>query len=1078
MIRKCYLLLVTLALSVSSRGEHANVQNSVVGVSTGTLIRNGSGSVSSSLDTVGDPTLFGSNVWNVYAWKSTNANSWIIDYYAGYYVDTNLSMFTLNYWGDNDSPSYASGYEGQGVVEDNHSFSAKRRGFPLGFYQINIPGHDDWAYLIIDGVEVWNHEDCCDYHGDVWQGFLSDTSTIEFRVMEFGGGSYGHVELMKLSLASTASTTFIPCHNGTSDVTITATGGIPPYTGVGTFTVPSGTYDYTVTDSLGDSTVITVVVPEPSAYDTIITTNIAPAFCEGDTVTLTGPSHGKALNFSGAPNRVLLPINSPETDYTFELDFKTTEPYTGISSVRDGDLGGSHDRNLYLEEGEIYHRLYSADEIIGSTGNNFADGQWHHVAVVVESGVGQRIYVDGILVASGMVDRSDFDWDNMINIGIGNDFFNGSIDNVRLWNVVRTPAEIIQDQTLHVTGSLPGLIGNWDFDEINNETTYNSVDNSEAYLMEGPAPVENNTNSYLWSNGATTRSIASAVAGTHTVAVTNVNGCAVGSPSIELTTNPTPVLPVLTTQSPLSFCHGTVAEFMSSATEGNQWLKNGSPIDGDTLSTMNAMEEGHYSVTVTNQFGCSKTSAPQFVEVFPAPPSPTIRPASSTTFCEGGSVDLTAVSGNVNVRWATSVISFSTEWDSVEWGAIQTLGEPDVYPNYGDLENAWSPSEHDEQEFLELGFSHPIPINFIDIYETFGPDFVDSVFVKNPNTGLYETVYTASPQYNGDSAQILHITFPMTLFPVSEVMISMDMSAVAGWNEVDAVSIGNDLPTTFLWTNGDTLPNFNASASATYTVTVVNSIGCTSTSLPIEIIEHPNPVVAAGPDMFSSECNSNYILTGGSPAGGYYSGIGIQNGIFNTSVGSGTYNVKYFYIDGNGCKGSSTTHMTVVSAPVITLNPFTNVCADANQFQLSGGLPPGGNYSGAGVMNNVFNPAVGSGTYPITYTFVDSLGCNTSVTQNLTVDICTGVSNDITESSIVIYPNPANTKVSIDLNFDDKINSLEIYNAAGSRVFSNITDEIKSLKHFEIDLSTFSAGAYVLRINSESGIINKKLMIE
>ncbi|MBL0033527.1 MAG: hypothetical protein IPP27_15635 [Bacteroidetes bacterium] len=65
--------------------------------------------------------------------------------------------------------------------------------------------------------------------------------------------------------------------------------------------------------------------------------------------------------------------------------------------------------------------------------------------------------------------------------------------------------------------------------------------------------------------------------------------------------------------------------------------------------------------------------------------------------------------------------------------------------------------------------------------------------------------------------------------------------------------------------------------------------------------------------------------------------------------------------------------MTVVPAPVSTLNPFSNVCSDANQFQLAGGLPVGRTYSGAGIMNNVFNPAVGSGTYQITYTFVDSM---------------------------------------------------------------------------------------------------------
>ncbi|MBL0033542.1 MAG: hypothetical protein IPP27_15715 [Bacteroidetes bacterium] len=55
---------------------------------------------------------------------------------------------------------------------------------------------------------------------------------------------------------------------------------------------------------------------------------------------------------------------------------------------------------------------------------------------------------------------------------------------------LRTPSEIEQDQTLHVVGSQQGLIGNWDFDDISNETTTNSVDNSIAYLMEGPSAIE------------------------------------------------------------------------------------------------------------------------------------------------------------------------------------------------------------------------------------------------------------------------------------------------------------------------------------------------------------------------------------------------------------------------------------------------------------------------------------------------------------------------------------------------------------------------------------------------------------
>ncbi len=343
----------------------------------------------------------------------------------------------------------------------------------------------------------------------------------------------------------------------------------------------------------------------------------------------------------------------------------------------------------------------------------------------------------------------------------------------------------------------------------------------------------------------------------------------------------------------------------------------------------------------------------------------------------------------------------------------------------------------------------------------------------------YEIVYTAIPEYKGDSAQILHITFPMTSFPVSEVMISMDMSVVIGWNEVDAVSIGNDLPTSYLWTNGDTLQTFNASASATYTVTVVNSIGCTSTSEPIEIVENPNPIVTSGPDMYSSTCNPTYVISGGSPVGGYYSGTGIANdGTFNPAVGAGTYTIDYYYTDSNGCSGNSSAQMTVVPVPVTSLNPFGNVCSDAQAFVLTGGSPSGGIYIGQGITNGIFDPAIGAGTYSVSYYYEDSLGCSTGSNQDITVDVCTGITNIISDASVSLYPNPADSKINIDLNSDDKINSLELYNSSGAIVYRKTNSEIKSLKHFEIDLSLFSPGVYLLRLYSENGIINKKLMVE
>src|SRR4029077_8900501 len=106
----------------------------------------------------GDPSVFGDNVWNVYAWNaggaSDNGQSWNVNY-AGYYVDNSLIFDTRSKWDENGSPCIATGYQGDFVSFDNHSWSAKRQGFPCGHYKISIVGHDDEGQLFVDGVKAW-----------------------------------------------------------------------------------------------------------------------------------------------------------------------------------------------------------------------------------------------------------------------------------------------------------------------------------------------------------------------------------------------------------------------------------------------------------------------------------------------------------------------------------------------------------------------------------------------------------------------------------------------------------------------------------------------------------------------------------------------------------------------------------------------------------------------------------------------------------------------------------------------------------------------------------------------------------
>ncbi|MBL7993888.1 hypothetical protein JNM05_00810 [bacterium] len=148
-----------------------------------------------------------------------------------------------------------------------------------------------------------------------------------------------------------------------------------------------------------------------------------------------------------------------------------------------------------------------------------------------------------------------------------------------------------------------------------------------------------------------------------------------------------------------------------------------------------------------------------------------------------------------NIRWADIVIAYSTQYDSVEWAAYQALGAPDTYPNYGDIETAWTSEYQDlQREFLELGYyDNPEPVRSIAIFETYNPGFVDTVYVKNPLTSLWEVVYQDSAKDAGDSSRIFIINFPISSFKVSEIRLAMDMVAVPGWNEIDAVGISSDI---------------------------------------------------------------------------------------------------------------------------------------------------------------------------------------------------------------------------------------------------------------------------------------------
>ncbi|HEV7429186.1 MAG TPA: hypothetical protein VGQ46_22760 [Thermoanaerobaculia bacterium] len=140
--------------------------------------------------------------------------------------------------------------------------------------------------------------------------------------------------------------------------------------------------------------------------------------------------------------------------------------------------------------------------------------------------------------------------------------------------------------------------------------------------------------SYLWSTGATTQSIVASSSGNYAVTVTNANGCSGTSAPTAVTVNANPPA-TITAGGPTTFCAGGSVTLTASPGASYLWSS------GEQAQSITATSSRNYIVTVTTANGCSATSAPMLVTINP-PPVASITAGGPTSFCEGGSVTLTA----------------------------------------------------------------------------------------------------------------------------------------------------------------------------------------------------------------------------------------------------------------------------------------------------------------------------------------------------------------------------------------------------------------------------------------------------
>lgn len=211
---------------------------------------------------------------------------------------------------------------------------------------------------------------------------------------------------------------------------------------------------------------------------------------------------GAALNFDGINDEVLI-NNSTLGALTIEFWMRTTQTGpTGFqwhfgNGLVDAEVTGvQNDFGTSLLGSKLAFGIGNPDITIQST-SNVNTGNWVHVAAVYTSGTGKiaYLYINGQLEAQSTAVGSGARNTNA-QIAFGRmrskpQFYNGDLDEVRVWNYTRSQCQIQSHMYCELTSSEPGLLYYYQFNQgiaAGTNTTITTVTN----LMGGNNGVMNN----------------------------------------------------------------------------------------------------------------------------------------------------------------------------------------------------------------------------------------------------------------------------------------------------------------------------------------------------------------------------------------------------------------------------------------------------------------------------------------------------------------------------------------------------------------------------------------------------------
>lgn len=192
---------------------------------------------------------------------------------------------------------------------------------------------------------------------------------------------------------------------------------------------------------------------------------------------------GYALSFNRNARQLVQIAESPSLDIdgrelTMEMWVKIPDPQVNVESVT---INKENTYEMKVQASQFRVAIWTQANWAWEGGGFVAANEWTHIAATYD-GQNVRNYVDGRLTSTTRRVGNVAPSDSALYFGtrpLGGFvyFYNGVIDEVRIWNITRSEQEINQTMNRYLAGNEEGLVGYWRLDEGEGQIVHDQTGN-------------------------------------------------------------------------------------------------------------------------------------------------------------------------------------------------------------------------------------------------------------------------------------------------------------------------------------------------------------------------------------------------------------------------------------------------------------------------------------------------------------------------------------------------------------------------------------------------------------------------